>query len=381
MSQSLVHGYGRKYLTSRCLIKVDIRKAFDSLQWSFIQDILKALKFPEMGDVPSVSAVLVVLKNFSAWSGIYANTDKTEIYFGGVSDAIKQHILQDTGFSEGNFPFRYLGLPLNTARLTVNSYGVLIKKIQSFLQQWATRFFSYAGKVQLINSVIFGLTNFWCATALLPKNIIKNLNKLCKDFFLSIEAGQRRLVFKIWKSICSPWQKGGLNIKEFLSWNKALLAKWIWILEVKKSGLWYEWTQAYHLNNSSIWTLQSKSHYTESFRSLLIIRDEILAKTGSITTVISLISSWFHKGKFSIGRAYSWFRNSLPKLHWTTTLHHQFIIPSHSVITSLALQHKLAILDNLAGKGLHIINRCILCKQDNETHAHLFFNCAFSRQI
>ncbi|XP_074293407.1 uncharacterized protein LOC141620435 [Silene latifolia] len=139
--------------------------------------------------------------------------------------------------------------------------------------------------------------------------------------------------------------------------------------------------QAYYLNNDSIWTLQSKSHYTESFRSLLIIRDEILAKSGSITTAISLISSWLHSGKFSIGQAYSWFRNFLPKLHWTTALHHQFIIPSHRIITSLALQQKLATLDNLAGKGLHIINRCILCKQDNETHAHLFFNCAFSKQI
>ncbi|XP_074289367.1 uncharacterized protein LOC141614521 [Silene latifolia] len=376
MSQSLVKGYGRKYLTPRCLIKVDIRKAFDSLQWCFIQAILKALKFPEVfvnwimgcitrswfslkingsvhgffqgksglrGDVPSVSAVLKVLESFSTWSGLYANTEKTEIYFGGVSDAVKQHILQDTGFSEGNFPFRYLGLPLNTARLTVDSYGVLINQIQSFLQHWATRFFSYAGKIQLINSVIFVLTNFWRATALLPKNIIKAFNKLCKDFFWSIEDGQRRLV--------------------------------------KKSGLWFEWTQAYYLTNSSIWTVQSKNHYTESLRSLLIIRDDLLAKTGSITNAISLLSSWFHNGKFSLSQAYSWFRNNFPMLHWTAALNHQFIIPSHRVITSLDLQHKLATLDNFARKGLSIINRCIFCKQDNEKHAHLFFNCVFSSKI
>ncbi|XP_074271037.1 uncharacterized protein LOC141594956 [Silene latifolia] len=194
------------------------------------------------------------------------------------------------------------------------------------------------GKVQLLNSVIFGLTNFWCATALLPKNIIKALNKLCKDFFWSIEDGQRRLIFKSWKSICSPWQEGGFNMKELLSWNKALLAKWLWILEVKKSGLWFEWTQAYHLTNNSIWTLQSKSHYTESLRSILIIRDELLSKTGSTTAAVSLLESWFHNGK-------------------------------------------LVSVRPILGKSLAIINRCILCKQDNETHSHLFFNYDFSSKI
>ncbi|XP_074315059.1 uncharacterized protein LOC141651239 [Silene latifolia] len=47
MSQALVKGYGRKYLTPRCLIKVDIRKAFDSLQWGFVRSMLTTLKFPD----------------------------------------------------------------------------------------------------------------------------------------------------------------------------------------------------------------------------------------------------------------------------------------------------------------------------------------------
>ncbi|KAK9681646.1 hypothetical protein RND81_10G017700 [Saponaria officinalis] len=40
LSQSLVKSYGRKFLTPRCLVKVDIRKAFDSLQWQFISNML-----------------------------------------------------------------------------------------------------------------------------------------------------------------------------------------------------------------------------------------------------------------------------------------------------------------------------------------------------
>ncbi|XP_074310236.1 uncharacterized protein LOC141646033 [Silene latifolia] len=217
MSQTLVKGYARKYLTPRCLLKVDIRKVFDSLQWAFIRK--------ERGDILSVTAVIQALEKNFHWSGLYANTEKTDIYFDGVSPTVKAQILQVTGFSEGSFPFRYLGFPLDTARLHSDTYGTLLSKIQTHLQHWSTKFFSYAGKVQLLNSVIFRIINFWCASALLPQNVIKTINKMCKKKFWNIEEGTRKLALQSWANICSPWEQRGLGIKELLSWNKSLLAK------------------------------------------------------------------------------------------------------------------------------------------------------------
>ena len=46
MAQELVKRYGRKTLSSRCVIKVDIQKAFDSVDWGFLMDILEVMKFP-----------------------------------------------------------------------------------------------------------------------------------------------------------------------------------------------------------------------------------------------------------------------------------------------------------------------------------------------
>ncbi|XP_074305219.1 uncharacterized protein LOC141640267 [Silene latifolia] len=134
------------------------------------------------GDAPSVQAVFHALERFAGWSGLHANADKTDIFFGGVQSDVKRIILQQTGFSEGNLPCRYLGLPLNTGRNTIDMYGVLLTKIQHAIQHWSTNFLSYAGKVQLLNSVVFGLENFWCASGLLPKSIIKMINKMCKNF-------------------------------------------------------------------------------------------------------------------------------------------------------------------------------------------------------
>ncbi|XP_039029206.1 uncharacterized protein LOC120163306 [Hibiscus syriacus] len=46
LAQELVKGYGRKSISPRCSMKIDLHKAFDSPHWDFISSILKALQLP-----------------------------------------------------------------------------------------------------------------------------------------------------------------------------------------------------------------------------------------------------------------------------------------------------------------------------------------------
>ncbi|XP_074299261.1 uncharacterized protein LOC141630323 [Silene latifolia] len=310
MSQTLVKGYGRKYLTPRCLIKIDIWKAFDSLQWGLVKSL-------------------------------YASTKKNDIYFGGVSSAIKAQILHVTRFSEGSFPFSYLGILLDTARIHEDTYGALINKVQSHLRHWSTRFFSYVGKVQLLNSVMFRITNFWCASALLPKNTIKIINKLCNDFFWNIEEGKQKLSFQSWKNICSSWDEGGFDIKEMLSWNKAVLAKKILIHDTKQTGLWFSWNKAYIFPSTTIWEVQGKSHYSEKFRSITSVKEEIICRPVSPYLAISLFHSWIHGDKFCLKKAYAWFKTHQNILPWALALRQPYIVPSHNIITSTKASHHI----------------------------------------
>lgn len=47
LATELVKDYHKASVTPRCALKIDISKAFDSVQWAFILNILKALNFPE----------------------------------------------------------------------------------------------------------------------------------------------------------------------------------------------------------------------------------------------------------------------------------------------------------------------------------------------
>ncbi|XP_062086046.1 uncharacterized protein LOC133792144 [Humulus lupulus] len=44
--QDLIKGYNRKNSSPRCVMKIDLRKAYDKIDWHFLEDLLKAFHFP-----------------------------------------------------------------------------------------------------------------------------------------------------------------------------------------------------------------------------------------------------------------------------------------------------------------------------------------------
>ena len=64
-----------------------------------------------------------------------------------------------------------------SSRLTKIECFVLIVKITTRVRQWATRTLSYAGRLTLINSILFGMVNYWAAIFLFPTEVIDKLTK------------------------------------------------------------------------------------------------------------------------------------------------------------------------------------------------------------
>ncbi|XP_074290875.1 uncharacterized protein LOC141617591 [Silene latifolia] len=87
------------------------------------------------------------------------------------------------------------------------------------------------------------------------------------------------------------------------------------------------------------------------------------------------------KGKFSVGKAYNLLRPKFPTQACYRAVQDPFLQSRHKFTLMLALQRKLATVDQLCRRGISIANRCCLCKKNAESSRHLFFNCPYSQTV
>jgi hypothetical protein len=101
----------------------------------------------------------IELRIFGKTSGLIINAEKSSIYFGGVGESLNQTILQDTQFSKGSFPFKYLGVPLSPHKPLASQFPPL-HKLESTIQSWMGKHLSYDRRIELIRSVLYGMVQF-----------------------------------------------------------------------------------------------------------------------------------------------------------------------------------------------------------------------------
>ncbi|XP_074318620.1 uncharacterized protein LOC141655438 [Silene latifolia] len=121
------------------------------------------------GDAPSMILILRTFATFSISSGLKMSKGKTNVCFNGVNSVLKQEIIQISGLVEGKLPFRYLGLPIKTTRLSAKDCKPLIDKIVNSIRTLGSRKLSYAGRLVLVISVLKTFHNYWAQMFILPE--------------------------------------------------------------------------------------------------------------------------------------------------------------------------------------------------------------------
>ncbi|KAL0294067.1 UNVERIFIED_CONTAM: hypothetical protein Scaly_3129600 [Sesamum calycinum] len=162
--------------------------------------------------------------------------------------------LDCVGFQEGSLPIKYLGIPLTSSRLTIADCRPLIDKVDTRLAGWHHQNLSYAGRLQLIKSVISTLHTYWASVFILPKGILKMLERKMRTFLWQGPSGGGQAKVA-WEQICKPKAEGGLGMRSLIIMNQALILKQMWrILQNDGSSIWVDWIQRYRLRHSTLWT-------------------------------------------------------------------------------------------------------------------------------
>ena len=137
------------------------------------------------GSVGSLRGVLKVMEQFAKISGLHINASKSSLFAWGVSIEPLLSEAMRLGIKVGSLPVKYLGMPLTTNALTKQDYEPLIDKVRCGWLSWRNKYLSYAGRLQLIKSVITSIVNFWSQAFILPKACLDTIESMCSAFLWS----------------------------------------------------------------------------------------------------------------------------------------------------------------------------------------------------
>ncbi|KAJ8420145.1 hypothetical protein Cgig2_024524 [Carnegiea gigantea] len=85
----------------------------------------------------------------------------------GCTNQLREKCLGITKFKEDKLPLTYLEVPITASKLSKMECRALLDKITSKIKTWSSRHLSLTGRTRLINSVFFGLFNYWASIFIL----------------------------------------------------------------------------------------------------------------------------------------------------------------------------------------------------------------------
>ncbi|XP_074314953.1 uncharacterized protein LOC141651130 [Silene latifolia] len=461
--QDLVRLYERKAVSPRCLFKMDLQKAYDTIEWAFLDEMLQALKFPDQfrewimqcvttatysinlngnvfgffkgrrglrqgdplspllfticmeylsrllayttegssfkyhplckplklthlmfaddlllfckGDAQSIMTILRTFSTFSKSSGLNMSKGKSNAYFNGVPEELKNDILKVSGLVQGTLPFKYLGVPIKTTRLNAQDCAPLIDKLLSKIRGVGARKLSYAGRLVLVQSVFKTLHNYWASMFILPTGVITKVEAICRHFLWDGGVDFLRTPLVSWDKICHPKKEGGLGLKNDILWNKAAVGKLVWWIASKSDHLWVKWVSHTYLKGQNWQTYSPPSNSSWSWRKI--------CQTKNLYTAAYIQQIWTNqKGQeYTIAKGYEFIRVKKPEVSWVSQVWNRWSIPKHSFLVWIHQHNGLNTKDKLHKIGVSPDFDCCICDRGREDNEHLFFQCQYSRRV
>ncbi|KAK4726871.1 hypothetical protein R3W88_031788 [Solanum pinnatisectum] len=156
-------------------------------------------------------------------------------------------------------------------------------------------------------------------------------------------------------------------------WNKAAILKHMWNLCKKKDKLWIVWVHTFYLKGRDPWEVAIKQ------ASWMV--KKILKAGKWLTERGLLVTEILKETNFSIKKMYQLLKGEYNKVPWRRLTCNNLGSPKWVFALYVAIHRRLYTKDRLSKWGIIEDDVCALCKEEGETHQHLFFSCIFSKQI
>ncbi|XP_048619854.1 uncharacterized protein LOC125590353 [Brassica napus] len=272
-----------------------------------------------------------------------------------------------------------MGLPLTTKALSKEDYEPLIDKIRTRMLSWTNKSLSYAGRLQLLNSVISSITHYgfpgfniiFCIifhSGMFGKTtgswIWRKLLKLCPLAyqFIRVEVGNGEKAFF--------WHDDWLRIRKLIELTGATGTRYLGI--VRSARVCDAVAQGQ-------WRVrgQRRRHFQD-------LHAKIQAEPVPNQCMGEDRFLWRHetevyKDSYSASRTWEQLRRKKEEVNWSSSVWFKQGVPRFAFIVLLAIQNRLSTGDRM--RQWRIQQGCVLCGERDKTRDHLFFACPYSYTV
>ncbi|GJW90740.1 putative RNA-directed DNA polymerase [Tanacetum coccineum] len=418
ITQELMHNYHLERGPPRCAFKVDIQKAYDTVDWRFLEHILTCFGFHQamvrwiMACVTSTSFSISINGDihgfFKGKRGLRQGDPLSPYLFTlvmevltlilqrrvRVSDSFRYHKhceeLKIINMCFADDLFLFARGDVNSAKVILDSLNefkhvsglvpsipksmaffcnvlnhvkldckILGEKAQNRIGDWKNKSLSFAGRLQLCTSVLSSMKVYWASVLAIPKGIISDIQQITRGFLWCNGYYKRGKAKVSWEIICLPKREGELGLRSLEIFNRALMTTHIWNILTNKESLWVSWIHMYKLRGRSLWEVQPKSTMSWGWPDLLIHR------------VWNWPTTWITKAPIL---------ESILALDLDSA-RHDFMQWCDANGNKMGFSVKCA-WEALRPRGTDLAALvCSLYKTQADSHDHLFFECTYSSQV
>ena len=90
----------------------------------------------------------------------------------------------------------------------------------------------------LLKSTLSSLPTYYLSLVTIPKSVATRLESIRRNFLWESSEGSFKYPLVAWEKVCLPVEMGGLGLRSVVSFNQALLGKWLWRYGHEVSHLW-----------------------------------------------------------------------------------------------------------------------------------------------
>ncbi|XP_042952189.1 uncharacterized protein LOC122289271 [Carya illinoinensis] len=273
-------------------LKLDMSKAYDKIEWPFLEAALRKMGFAE------------------AWTKLIMECAEEKGLVTGFPFArgslLQEHqciqketILTAAQVKEAKAFEKYLGLPSYVGRHKLAAFRPILDSIRNRIQNWKVKFISQVGKEVLLKSIVQAIPTYCMSIFKLPKVILKTINKLMQHFWWGSREDKVKTQWIPWKKLGQTKSVRGLGYRDFNHFNIALLAKQGWRLIQQPHSLAARVLKAKYFSRTDFMSGKLGSNASYLWKSFMeakqVLEEGLFWRIGNGDSIYIGRDKWIHQ--------------------------------------------------------------------------------------